>query len=47
VARAPTPHPSPATGGAADYLIGAGIVLAQAWYAAKSYSFLRRTRRTA
>jgi membrane protein len=38
--------PRPA-GGAADYLIGAGIVLAQAFYAIKSYNFLRRTRRTA
>jgi membrane protein len=48
----PTPAPAsmtarPATGGAADYLIGAGVVLAQAFYALKSYSFLRRTRRTA
>jgi membrane protein len=34
-------------GGAADYLIGAGVILAQAFYAVKSYSFLRRTRRTA
>ena len=38
----------PATsGGAVDYLIGAGIVLAQTFYAIKSYNFLRRTRRTA
>ena len=43
-AAAPTRAPS---GGAADYLIGAGVVLAQAFYAVKSYNFLRRTRRTA